>query len=125
MNIIHCLPVEVYRSAYLGDCTYYGISSRFQELLVVCPDGYITFDADKETPINLCVVGCTRWQGETYYHLVPAAVNESGQIVKRAGRWYMMGGNYAATPDSRFSSLLPHFHGAIAIHDRWEGRKKQ
>jgi hypothetical protein len=41
------------------------------------------------------------------------------------GKWTMMGGNYAATSDSRFSDkieeMLGHgFYGAVPIHDRVE-----
>jgi hypothetical protein len=41
------------------------------------------------------------------------------------GKWTMMGGNYAATSDSRFSQLCDrliggHFYGAVAVFDRVE-----
>jgi hypothetical protein len=34
--------------------------------------------------------------------------------------WYMAGGNYAVTTDSRFTQLLEGMYGAVAIHDRQE-----
>jgi hypothetical protein len=41
------------------------------------------------------------------------------------GKQTMMGGNYAATSDSRFSDKIEemlgvHFYGAVPIHDRVE-----
>lgn len=36
--------------------------------------------------------------------------------------WYMAGGAYAACCDSRFSEIVGHGVGAVAVHDRWEGQ---
>ena len=111
--IINCLPVEVYRSHY-GDCTNGGISSRYLELLVACPDGHIHFDSEKELPLNFCAI--REWYGST--HIVPAMVDENGMIKERPG-WWMYGGNIGDTSDSRFTALKGH-HYPLHIHDRRE-----
>lgn len=115
MNKIRCLAINVYRSAALGDCTNRGISSRFDTLLLACPDGPITFDADAETPLNFCML--ERRLG--YTDIVPAAVNERGEIVPRGPYWWSCGGNIASTSDSRLSALAGHYY-PIKIHDRRE-----
>lgn len=114
--IIHCLPVSVYRYAPFGDCTNNGISNRFDDLLVYCPDGNIHFDSEIEQPLNFCVVGCTRWRGAVHYHLKPAFVDEDGNITERPG-WWMYGGNIADTSDGRFRAISEY---PLHIHDRQE-----
>jgi len=116
---IHCLSVEVYRS-HFGDCTNGGVSSRFNELLIACPDGNETFDSDIETPLNFCMIERRRFSFSPVECLsvVPACVDASGQIVKRPG-WWMNGGNIANTSDSRFSRMNGHYY-PLNIHDRQE-----
>jgi hypothetical protein len=118
MAIIHCIPVTVYRNPK-WDSTNGGISGRFIELLVACPDGHRSFDSDVETPMNFCLVNKRRLFGADVYDVRPAAVDESGAVVPR-GSWFMFGGNFAHTSDSRFSDLFPGVYGALAIHDRVE-----
>ena len=107
------LPVDVYRDARRGDydCTNNGISSRFRELLVICDDGFITVD-ENNPPENLCKVVHRHLFGGDVYHIEP--------VVPPQGAGWMMGGNYAASCDSRFSELCGHQYGAVAIHDRQE-----
>lgn len=102
------LRIYVYRAPD-GDCTNRGISSRAKCLTLVNVDG--PSEPDETAPaakLEQHVPGCLR--------IVPA---DTG------GRWYMAGGNFGATPDSRFSAacerLLGHqFYGAVSIHDRTE-----
>lgn len=110
--IIHCLPVDVFRTHY-GDCTNGGISARFNTLLVYCPDGHVTFDSDKETPLNFVAVR------EIYgvQHIVPARI-ECNRVSARPG-WWMNGGNIANDCDSRFAELKGHYY-PLCIHDRQE-----
>lgn len=114
MGIIHCLPVEVYKFPY-GDCTNHGVSNRFRELLVACPDGNIKFDSSKELPLNFCMI--RPWHYNTM-HIVPAMVDEYGRVVERPG-WWSYGGNIACTSDSRFSEMTGHYY-PLKIHDRKE-----
>ena len=118
---IRALPIDVYRSHH-GDCTNHGVSSKFNELLVACPDGHVVLDSDN-LPENFVMLENRHVFGTTVIPTIyPAEVNEKGEIVPRGGKWYMMGGNYGATSDSRFSALVTdrNFYGAVAIHDRVE-----
>lgn len=107
------LPVSVYRDARRGDydCTNNGVSSRFRELLVICPDGFIDVD-ENNPPENLCKVVKRHLFGRDVYHVEPVA--------RPKGAGWMMGGNYAATSDSRFHALCGDLYAAIPVHDRQE-----
>lgn len=117
---IKALPIDVYRHGNT-DCTNHGISSKYNELLVACPDGFINIDPSN-VPENFVMVELRHYFGnETIPTIYPAEINENGEVVKRGGKWYMMGGNYGATSDSRFNTLVGRgFYGAVAIHDRYE-----
>lgn len=112
-NSIHALAVSVYRSPF-GDCTNNGISNRFSELLVACPDGPRHFDPSTEIPLNFCMVSYVRG----YAHIVPACVSEDGRVVPRPG-WFMYGGNIADASDSRFRDMTGAGY-PLHIHDRRE-----
>lgn len=105
------LPVSVYRSDFISDCSNGGITSRFKRLLVICPDGSIDVD-EENPPENLCKVVKRHLFGRDVFHIEPVA--------RPTGAGWMMGGTYAATSDSRFSRLCGDQYGAIAIHDRQE-----
>lgn len=117
---VNCLSLNVYRAARRGDCTNGGISSQFNELLIACPTGPRSFDADKELPLNFCMVQRRRtWGDHEHVRIIPAAVNERGEIVPRGSFWWMFGGNIASTSDSRFHELTGIDY-ALDIHDRRE-----
>jgi hypothetical protein len=102
----------------LGDCTLYGISRNHDKLCVVNVDG--PFEPSMAHPAVILeshVKGCLR--------IVPAVKNGIGEW-EHDTRWFMAGGNYAETSDSRFSDKCEQltgqrFYGAVAIHDRYEG----
>ncbi|MBR3740611.1 MAG: hypothetical protein IKN04_09160 [Clostridia bacterium] len=119
---IRVIPVSVYRFP-LGDCTNNGVSKFFDKLLIACPDGPDSFDSDVCTPVNFCMIERRRLHhvfnpssDSEYLTVVPAAVNDQGQTVKRPG-WWMNGGNIAATSDSRFRNMSDY---PLCIHDRRE-----
>ncbi len=110
------LHVSVYRWN-LGDCTNHGISSKADGLTIVNIDGPSTPMPGQ--PAAMLVLGPYNTP-----RIVPAIYSEIGEYIPEP-RWTMMGGNYAATSDSRFGEalkkLLGHgFYGAVAIHDRIE-----
>ena len=105
------LPVSVYRDTDGSDCTNNGVSSRFRELLVICDDGFINVD-ENNPPENLCKVVKRHLFGRDIYHIEP--------VERPKGAGWMMGGNYAASCDSRFSRLCGDMYGALSIHDRQE-----
>ena len=118
---IKALPIYVYRCSRV-DCTLGGISSKYDQLLIACPDGHVEIDSEN-VPENFAMVEMRKPFGlmDAIPTIYPAEINENGEIVKRGGKWWMMGGNYGATSDSRFSRLINGMYGAVAIHDRYEG----
>ena len=107
------LPINVYRTERLGDCTNGGISSRFNQLLLICDDGWKEVD-EKNPPENLVKLVRRDMLGEVIYHIEP--YKEPVQC------GWMFGGNYAASSDSRFAKMTG-IYGAIAIHDRQESQE--
>lgn len=118
---IRAITAYVYRNSRLGDCTLGGISSKYDTLLIACPDGPDIIDTEVEIPDNFAMVELRHVFGNTIIPTIyPAEVNDRGEIVKRGGKWWMMGGNFANTSDSRFARLTNGMYGAVAIHDRYE-----
>ena len=116
---IKALPIHVYRHGNT-DCTNGGISGKYTELLIACPDGFVDVDSEN-IPENFAMVEMRHVYGNTIIPTIyPAEINAKGEVAKRGGKWYMMGGNYGATSDSRFSDMIAGFYGAVAIHDRYE-----
>lgn len=107
---MRAISLNVYKHGKY-DCTNGGISSKFNELLCLCDDGPIHVDMDNP-PENLVKVVKRDFFGMTTYCVEP--------VVDPHGAGWMMGGNYAATSDSRFSRLVGDMYGAVAIHDRQE-----
>lgn len=99
----------VLRDAYLGDCTNGGISSRYDKLILIDrnnPDlGYVDVNTNNapENAVEICSINVL---GKTYYNVKP---------VKRGGKWFMAGGNFLWSSDSRFPADYP-----LPIHDRTE-----
>lgn len=114
---IKCLRIDVYRHGK-WDATNGGISSRFSELLMACPDGPDGFDTADGIPENFCMADHRHIFDEDHVRIVPATVDESGNVKPRAG-WWMFGGNLAYASDSRFREETRTFY-PICIHDRQE-----
>jgi len=106
------LNVGVYRNAEFNgyDCTNGGISFANNSLNVVNADG--PFDPSDTSPAVMIVDD--RPCGKPYPKLVPAVFNEVTETWERAKGWFMFGGNYGGTSDSRFE------HRILPIHDRVE-----
>ena len=103
-----CLTAEVYKSG-LGDCTNGGISSYQRELHVLAAQKG-PFEPED---IRQCVyIERREVMGKEYVDCKPAYCRK---------RWYMMGGNFLYTSDSRFKEITGISY-PIAIHDRYEGR---
>lgn len=111
------LLVEVYRFP-LGDCTNRGISSLAKSLCLVNVSG--PGEPSVCHPAAMLVPGNIKGTVK----IVPAEQDEQLEWVKEDG-WWMMGGNYAATSDSRFHEAVraiigSESYGAVPIHDRSE-----
>lgn len=97
----------------IGNCSNHGISERFKEILLICPDGPIQID-ENNLPENLCKVVKRDLGFETYVHIEP--------YVEPKGAGWMYGGTIIDTSDSRFRSVTGVDY-PIHFHDRdesWE-----
>ena len=107
------LLVNVYKSGKY-DCTNGGVSSRdIRGLCLTNVEG--PFEPCDDYPAAKLVK-------QTF------GFGSSVKVIpeEAEGKQPMMGGNYAATSDSRFSRAVEallgnHFYGAVPIHDRVEG----
>lgn len=104
------LIIQVYRHGKY-DCTNGGVSSKFDTLTLINAEG--PFEPTDDRPAVMLVAN-------PYNSVVIKPVDAI-----EAKKWTMMGGNYAATSDSRFAKAVEEitgtrFYGAIPIHDRIE-----
>jgi hypothetical protein len=111
------LHVSVYRFP-LCDATLGGISSKANGLCLVNVSGPSSPDAND--PAAMLVPG----NGPGLVKIVPAVLDANKRYSPAPG-WAMMGGNYAATSDSRFHEAVRKItgsasYGAVPIHDRFE-----
>lgn len=97
------------------DCTNNGISGKFDRLCVVNVEGPVDPDADAY-PV---ILGDNGYGGPVLF----PAVQVEDEWEKASG-WFMFGGNFGYTSDSRFSraveQISPNFFGAVKIFDRQE-----
>lgn len=105
------IRVYVLKSKSIGDCTRGGVSSKYDELVVVNVDGPSDAKPDNSDAVVL----------ESH---MPGVVRLRPVITTDAP--IMFGGNFAHTCDSRFTRAVEkltgaRFYGAVAIHDREEG----
>ena len=106
------LPISVYRTDRIGDCTNGGITSRYDTLLLVCEDGFVEVDFENP-PENLVVLKSRFVCGRIYKHIEPfASPTHLG---------WMYGGNVAYSSDSRFSELSEY---PLCVHDRQETQEQ-
>ena len=102
------LPVDIYKHRG-GDCSNHGISERHNEILLICPDGFVDIDEDNP-PDNLCKVVKRNLFGRDYYHVEP--------VTRPNGVGWMYGGCVVCTSDSRFRFDYP-----LKLHDRTESQE--
>ncbi len=113
-------PIKYIRDG--TDCTNGGISTKFDELIVVGEDlkGYIDISLS-DPPENAVFIVKRHLFGRDVYHAEPMdglhAMKFRGLT---GGKWYCDGGNYIATSDSRFGEACGGFYGALSLHDRCE-----
>jgi hypothetical protein len=101
------LRINVYRDTG-PDCTMNGISKQFNNLTLIGSGISGPFAPTEDAPaVTMITKNVT---GEPYKYLAPC--DENAQPLPG---WYMFGGNYGATSDSRFPHKYP-----LPIHDRKE-----
>ena len=101
------LPVNIYKNRG-KDYSNYGISSEYDEILLLCDDGFITVDLDNP-PANLCILVRRTLFGKEADYIRPYA--------EPKGAGWMSGGTVCYSSDGRFDSH------PLQLHDRdetWE-----
>ena len=106
-NKLTGLTVYVLRN-HLGDCTNNGISSNHNTLTLIGAGVEGPFKPSEDRPAVTMVTRVIA--GREYKHLVPCDENANP-----LPGWWMAGGNFAETSDSRFPNPYP-----LSIHDRKE-----
>ena len=99
------LRVNIYKNNG-SDCSNHGISERYNDILLICEDGYIDVDGDEP---NLCKVVKRHLFGKDYLHVEPVA--------EPNGLGWMAGGTVVYTCDSRFRNISEY---PLVLHDRCE-----
>ncbi len=102
------LIIYVYRSPIMGDCTNNGLSSRHNKLTLIGKDIEGVFEPSEDAPAVTMITRIIADQ--EYKHLIPCDEN-----AHPLPGWYMFGGNYGKSSDSRFPNSYP-----LGIHDRQE-----
>lgn len=97
------LIVEVYRNESFCDCTNGGISSKHDRFLLV-GEGVAEVEESDNLPVLKLVKRIIG--GEVYKHVQPLTEGKE---------WFMFGGNFVYSSDSRFPNAYP-----LKIHDRLE-----
>lgn len=112
--MVKALDLTVYANPQYRGCANGGWTEYHDSLYVACPSG--CYEIEEENPALFDLVSGPFGT----IHLRP---HNGGE-----GAGPMMGGSYAGTCDSRFndmcSALLGHtWHGAVAVHDRYESQE--
>jgi hypothetical protein len=107
------LLIDVFRNAHGVDCTADGVSSKVQGFTLVNVEG--PFEPSDTRPAAWLVKG-------NLPGTCKIVVVEPGSD----NRWFMMGGNFGYSCDSRFGAAVEKLTGArlgcpVPIHDRHEG----
>lgn len=107
---VYAIPAQIFKGHY-GDCSNDGISNRFEDILIIHPEGFIKLDTN-DLPENVCdLETITDTFGNTYLHLIPKHLKDSR-------KWVMFGGCFAWSSDSRFRNSISE--QPVQIHDRVE-----
>ena len=105
------LPALIYRDRTGVDCSNRGISATAREGVVVGPGIDPVFEATPERPA-VRIIKQDNANGATY-HAEP--LHTGNEPVP----WYMFGGAFIFSSDSRFRAGID-FYGAVPLHDRRE-----
>lgn len=100
------LPIGIYKNKG-KDYSNGGISSRYDEILLECEDGFVDVTGEEE---NLCRLDSVRYGEHTHYHVRPVA--------DPTAIGWMAGGTVVFSSDSRFPFAYP-----LSLHDRQESQE--
>lgn len=107
---LRALPISIFTDKRIGNCSNNGISARYDEVLLIHPQGFIKID-EENPPENLVKLVVREIRGKEYKHLEPMFRPAPGCV------GWMFGGDYAGCSDSRFRELSDY---PLPIHDRQE-----
>lgn len=110
--MIKCISASVYKD-HNGDCSNGGLSSKYSEVLLEHPRGWIDVD-EENPPENFCIVERRELWGENHWFIRPNA--------KPWGAGYMMGGCFIYSCDSRFTDIAGW--SPLPLHDRCETQEQ-
>lgn len=105
------LRVNIYKHKS-GDCSNNGLSSKYNELLLICEEGYIDVD-ENNPPENLVKLVTRNLFGKEYKHIEPVA--------RPKGVGWMAGGTIVYSCDSRFREMSEY---PLSFHDRCESQEQ-
>lgn len=108
--MMKALPLSIYKDKG-GDCSNGGISSRFNEVLLICEEGYVEID-ENNLPENLVKLVVRNLFGREYKHIEPVA--------RPKGVGWMAGGTIVYSCDSRFRRMSEY---PLSFHDRCESQE--
>jgi hypothetical protein len=111
------LMVHVLRSARLGDCTNGGVSSKVDAVVLVGPGIDPVFEAREDMP----ALYLGEYMGRKIVTPEPLNGRALGGV---SGKWWMFGGNFIYSSDSRFACLTPGAY-PIPVYDRYEAPDKE
>lgn len=106
---MRAIPVSIFEDKRLGNSSNHGISERYNEILLLHPDGFIEVDMENP-PENLCTVMQREVMGRVDVYVRP--------IKEPEGIGWMYGGTLVYSSDSRFG------HNPLRLHDRQETQEQ-
>ena len=109
--MIRALPISIYESKGIGNCSNNGISSRYNEVLLICEEGFVKID-EENPPENLVKLVTRHLFGKEYKHIEPVA--------RPTGVGWMSGGSIVYSCDSRFRRMSEY---PLSLHDRQESQE--
>lgn len=107
------LPLSILEDKRIGNCSNNGISSRYDQVLLICDEGFIDID-EENPPENAVKIGTVKIGYDVYAHLEPLKKLDEGCV------GWMSGGAFAYSCDSRFRRISNY---PLPIHDRQETQK--
>lgn len=109
MAKVRVLSCEIFKSN-LGDCSNGGISSKYNEVYLIHPEGNMEVEDDDPRLVEL--VKRELFGGEKHWYIKPYEKEKSG-------KWWMFGGTFIYSSDSRFSEYC-ETDTAMKFFDRHE-----
>lgn len=108
MEKVRALRCGIFEDKSIGNCSNNGISNRYNDVYVLCPDGNIEIDLN-DPPENLVSFEVRNLGFGKFARFTPYNNN---------GKWNMFGGTFVWSCDSRFREHFCEY--PVPLHDRYE-----